>query len=82
MDVRLKQAVTRCAATGVTLGDENVCAGTVIWAAGIGDTALAQDVAGEPLPGIAPVAKQQGAYVAEAILERITGEAEPPPFHY
>ena len=33
----------------------------------IGDTALARDVASEPLPGIAPVAKQQGAYVAEAI---------------
>jgi len=29
----------------------------------IGDTALAHDVAGKPLPGIAPVAKQQGAYV-------------------
>lgn len=116
VDVRLKQAVTRCAATGVTLGDENVPAGTVIWAAGIaaspaagwlavtgdrcgrvsvgsdlrppgmddvfviGDTALAHDVVGKPLPGIAPVAKQQGAYVAEAIQARLTGKAEPPPF--
>ncbi|MDP3774224.1 MAG: NAD(P)/FAD-dependent oxidoreductase, partial [Gemmatimonadales bacterium] len=100
VDVRLKQAVTRCSTTGVRLGDESVSAGTVIWAAGIaaspaahwlavagdrvgrvlvgpdlrppdmddvfviGDTALAHGDAGEPLPGIAPVAKQQGAYVA------------------
>jgi len=48
----------------------------------IGDTALAHDVAGKPLPGIAPVAKQQGAYVAEAIQARLTGKAGPPPFHY
>ena len=35
VDVCLQQAVTRCSATGVTLGDENVSAGTLIWAAGI-----------------------------------------------
>src|SRR5215211_1676220 len=29
----------------------------------IGDTACAVDAAGKPLPGLAPVAKQQGAYV-------------------
>ena len=34
-DVRLKQAVTHCAAIGVTLGDEHVDAATVIWAAGV-----------------------------------------------
>jgi len=118
VEVRLKQEVTRCVATGVTLGDENVCAGTVIWAAGvaaspaadwlavagdrcgrvlvgpdlrppgmdhvfvIGDTALAHDVAGKPLPAIAPVAKQQGAYVAAVIQARLTGKAEPAPFRY
>jgi len=48
----------------------------------IGDTALAHDVAGKPLPGIAPVAKQQGAYVAAAIQARLTGKSEPPPFRY
>jgi len=48
----------------------------------IGDTALAHDVAGRPLPGIAPVAKQQGAYVAQAIQARLSGKAEPPPFRY
>jgi NADH dehydrogenase len=47
----------------------------------IGDTALAHD-AGQPLPGIAPVAKQQGAYVAKAIQARLTGKAAPPSFRY
>jgi len=48
----------------------------------IGDTALAHDVADKPLPGIAPVAKQQGAYVAEAIKAQLAGKAAPPPFRY
>nr|WP_181374798.1 NAD(P)/FAD-dependent oxidoreductase [Polaromonas sp. E10S] len=118
VDVLLERAVTHCAAIGVTLGDEDVNAATVIWAAGvtaspaakwlavagdrvgrvvvgpnlqppgmddvfvIGDTALAQDPAGKPLPGIAPVAKQQGAYVAEAIQARLSGKAAPLPFRY
>ncbi|MDM7943493.1 MAG: NAD(P)/FAD-dependent oxidoreductase [Hydrogenophaga sp.] len=118
VDVRLQKAVTHCSATGVTLGDESVSAGTMIWAAGIvaspavnwlavagdrvgrvvvgpdlrppgmddvfviGDTALVQDVAGKPLPGIAPVAKQQGAYVAEAIRAHLAGKTALPPFRY
>jgi NADH dehydrogenase len=118
VDVRLEHAVTHCGATGVTLGDEDVSAGTMIWAAGvaaspaadwlavagdragrvlvgpdlrphglddvfiIGDTALAHDVAGEPLPGIAPVAKQQGAYVADVIKAHLTGKPELAPFRY
>ena len=48
----------------------------------IGDTAIAHDVAGKPLPGIAPVAKQQGAYVAEAIKACLAGKAVPLPFRY
>jgi NADH dehydrogenase len=48
----------------------------------IGDTALAVDPDGAPQPGIAPVAKQQGAYVARAIAARIEGRAEPRPFDY
>ncbi|NQW11703.1 MAG: NAD(P)/FAD-dependent oxidoreductase [Alphaproteobacteria bacterium] len=48
----------------------------------IGDTALARDAAGAALPGIAPVAKQQGAYVANAIKARAAGKAAPPPFRY
>src|SRR6266571_10362 len=45
----------------------------------IGDTA---EVAGAngPLPGVAPVAKQQGAYVAGAIAARIAGKSPPGPF--
>ena len=39
----------------------------------IGDTALAFDAAGKPLPGIAPVAKQQGRYVASLIKARLRG---------
>jgi len=115
VEVRLGKAVTRCGADGVTLGDEVIEAGTIIWAAGvtaspaarwlgiagdragrvpvgpdlrpaglddvyvIGDTAI---VRGAPLPGIAPVAKQQGAYVAHAIQARVLGSQEPPPFVY
>lgn len=118
VDVRLKQAVTHCTASGVMLGDECVAAATVIWAAGvtaspaaawlavagdrvgrvlvgpdlqpsgtegiyvIGDTALIHDAAGVSLPGIAPVAKQQGAYVAAAIQARLSGKVAPPAFHY
>jgi NADH dehydrogenase len=118
VDVRLEQAVTQCGVTGVTLGDENVSAGTVIWAAGvaawpaadwlavasdragrvlvgpdlrpsgledvfvIGDTALIHDYAGKPLPGIAPVAKQQGAYVADLIKAHIIGKTKLPPSRY
>ncbi len=39
----------------------------------IGDTALARNDVGAPLPGIAPVAKQQGAFVAGEIAARISG---------
>ncbi len=45
----------------------------------IGDTAIVLDQA---LPGIAPVAKQQGDYVARSIEARILGMAPPPPFVY
>ncbi|HKY00132.1 MAG TPA: NAD(P)/FAD-dependent oxidoreductase [Steroidobacteraceae bacterium] len=47
----------------------------------IGDTALARNPDGTVQPGIAPVAKQQGAHVARAILARLAGRA-PPPFVY
>ncbi len=43
----------------------------------IGDTAHAPSVDGKALPGIAPVAKQQGRYVAERILGRTRS-----PFRY
>ncbi|WP_068073580.1 NAD(P)/FAD-dependent oxidoreductase [Novosphingobium lentum] len=47
----------------------------------IGDTASCNGANGRPLPGIAPVAKQQGAHVARAILAAETG-APPPSFRY
>jgi NADH dehydrogenase len=47
----------------------------------IGDTALAKSSDGKPLPGIAPVAKQQGAYVARLLIDRLRGRATPP-FRY
>ncbi len=48
----------------------------------IGDAALALDGHGKPLPGLAPVAKQQGQYVAGAILRRVQGRSPARPFKY
>jgi NADH dehydrogenase len=48
----------------------------------IGDTAAVADPDGQPLPGTAPVAKQQGRYVARVIRARIAGKAPPKPFRY
>jgi NADH dehydrogenase len=48
----------------------------------IGDTAHVADAAGQPLPGLAPVAKQQGVYVARLLRARIAGRSAPPPFRY
>jgi len=115
VEVRLGEAVTRCSAEGVAIGDESIAAATVVWAAGvkaspaarwlgidgdragrvpvgpdlkppghdaihvIGDTAVVRDM---PVPGIAPAAKQQGAYVGGVIAARILGGNPPPPFEY
>lgn len=46
----------------------------------IGDLAYVEQD-GEPLPGVAPVAMQQGRYAAQAILERLRGR-QPEPFRY
>jgi NADH dehydrogenase len=48
----------------------------------IGDAALAKGADGKPLPGLAPVAKQQGEYVASAILRHLAGRPAPRPFRY
>ncbi len=48
----------------------------------IGDAALALDAHGKPLPGLAPVAKQQGSYIARGILRRLHGRRGPGPFAY
>lgn len=48
----------------------------------IGDTAHALGADGKPLPGVAPVAKQQGQHVAKTIHARLTGRPAPRPFRY
>ena len=48
----------------------------------IGDSALATDARGNPLPGIAPAAKQAGHYVARLIRARIGGRRPPAAFRY
>jgi NADH dehydrogenase len=47
----------------------------------IGDLANCQHQTGRPLPGVAPVAIQQGRYVADLIKRRLKGQTLPP-FHY
>ena len=48
----------------------------------VGDLASATDKNGKPLPGMAQVAMQGGAYAAKAIVRKVKGQKEPPPFHY
>jgi NADH dehydrogenase len=48
----------------------------------IGDLASATDEKGKPLPGLAQVAMQGGAYAAKAILRKVKGQPELHPFHY
>ena len=48
----------------------------------IGDTALALAWDGKPAPGLAPAAKQGGAYVASVLRARLRGSTPPPPFRY
>jgi NADH:ubiquinone reductase (H+-translocating) len=47
----------------------------------IGDTVVINAWNGEPVPGIAPAAKQQGRYVADVIKARLKGETAGP-FRY
>ncbi|SHN72394.1 NAD(P)/FAD-dependent oxidoreductase [Bradyrhizobium erythrophlei] len=47
----------------------------------IGDTVSIADAKGNPVPGIAPAAKQQGRYVAAAIKARLAGQTTAP-FRY
>jgi NADH dehydrogenase len=104
VEVRLGTGVTDCDCSSVSLGQERLQTRTIIWAAGvkaspvaewlevesdrvgrvrveadlsvpghgnifvIGDAAAVADAAGKPLPGVAPVAKQQGWYVANLLM--------------
>jgi NADH dehydrogenase len=47
----------------------------------VGDAACALGADGQPLPGVAPVAKQQGQYVARLLVARAEGKTFPP-FRY
>ena len=75
------------AATGVQLDRAGRCGSTDLTVLGhpeifvIGDLAHVDGAPGEPLPGVAPVAMQQGRYVARLIERRLRGDTLPP-FYY
>ena len=48
----------------------------------VGDLAFSTKPDGKPLPGVAQVAIQGGAYAAKTIVKRIKGEQDIEPFHY
>jgi NADH dehydrogenase len=48
----------------------------------VGDLALVLGPDGKPLPGVAPVAMQQGTYAAKAIVSKVQGAKKLPPFNY
>jgi len=109
VEVRTGSPVTAVDEEGVTIGGKRIAAQTVLWAAGVAASPLAQllgvpvDRAGRipaepdltvpghpeifvvgdlcslrqdgaPLPGVAQVAKQQGAHAAQNVLRAIRGE--------
>jgi NADH:ubiquinone reductase (H+-translocating) len=117
VEVRLGARVTDCDCSGVCLDSERLQTRTIVWAAGvkaspvaewlgaesdragrvkvkadlsvpglpnifvIGDAAAVIGSDGKPLPGVAPVAKQQGTYVANLLTARAHGRTLPP-FRY
>jgi NADH dehydrogenase FAD-containing subunit len=48
----------------------------------IGDNAAVMQANGQPVPGVAPAAKQMGLYVARVIAARIAGKPVSTPFRY
>jgi len=48
----------------------------------VGDLALSMDSNGKPLPGVAQVAMQGGAYAAKAIVRKVKGQPNQKPFKY
>ena len=48
----------------------------------VGDLAHSLNSHGAPLPGVAQVAMQGGAYAAKAIVRKVKGQAPPKPFKY
>ncbi len=47
-----------------------------------GDQAYLEDERGRPLPGLAPVALQQGRYLGELLRRELSGRPRPGPFRY
>jgi NADH dehydrogenase len=117
VQVWTSSSVTGIDVEGVRLGDKEIRAGTVLWAAGVkasplgrrvgfevdpqgrvhvesdltvkghpnifvaGDQARFTHQTGKPLPGTAPVAMQQGRYIARTILAEVKGTPREP-FHF
>ncbi len=115
--VLLSAKVQNVDAGGLTLPDRSIQAKTLLWAAGVRPSRLAESITaprdrvgrlivkddcslpglpnifaigdlaaftgtdGKPLPGVAPVAVQQGAYVAHTILNDLSQKPRNP-FHY
>jgi NADH:ubiquinone reductase (H+-translocating) len=113
VDVRLGATVTDCDCSSVTIAHERIETRTIIWAAGvkaspvaqwlgansdragrlkveadfsvpghknifvIGDAACVAGEDGKILPGVAPVAKQQGRYLANLLIAQARGETLP-----
>jgi NADH dehydrogenase len=48
----------------------------------VGDLASVWQASGQPVPGVAPAAKQMGRHVGTSIRARLRGDDEKPPFHY
>ncbi len=84
VEVRASAMVTRIHPGEVCVGDERIPAAVVLWAAGVAASPLGKKLGAptdHPLPGVAPVAMQQGRAVAKAIA----GDLQNAPrkeFHY
>jgi len=118
VEVMTGARVTDIDAGGLSIGEERIDAGTVVWAAGViasaagrwlhtdrdragrvivgadltvegadnifvvGDTASSDAWNGNPVPGLAPAAKQGGTYAASVIAAKLSGRPAPGPFKY
>ena len=118
VEVRLESRVSSVLSDRVTIGEETVRAGTIIWGAGIkpsaaanwlglegaargkipvgpdlavhgysniyciGDTAEFVGLDGKPVPALAQVAKQQGAYLGKLLRRRLAGKQASEPFYF
>lgn len=85
----LGQCLVESLGTGMTLSrGGTVPVGPTLTVAGrddihvIGDLASAKDKEGKPLPGVAPVAMQQGGYVAKRLRKLARGTRASEPFRY